>query len=217
MSSLAAVQERISAAEIRAGRAEGSTHLLAIAKLQPLDRVIRVLDQGHREFGENRVQEAQRKWPELQERYPEIDVHLVGPLQTNKVRSAMQLFAAIHSVDRIKLLTRIDTVAQELGDCPRLFIQVNTGEEPQKSGVIPDELDALVNQARRLNLPLEGLMCIPPSHEAPALHFGLLSNLAKRHGLKGLSMGMSGDFETAIHLGATYIRVGSAVFGVRPR
>lgn len=216
MSSLAEVQEKIAAAETKAGHNSGSTHLLAIAKLQPLERIINVLRQGHREFGENRVQEAQQKWPTLMEQFSYLDLHLVGPLQSNKVRAAMKLFHAIHSVDRIKLLNRIDAVAQEIGTCPRLFIQVNTGEEPQKSGVIPNELGPLIDHARHLKLPLEGLMCIPPAEEEPALHFGLLANLAKRNDLKGLSMGMSGDFETAILLGATHVRVGSAIFGARP-
>lgn len=216
MSSLAEVQERIAAAETKAGRNSGSTRLLAIAKLQPLERIVSVLHQGHRQFGENRVQEAQQKWPALMEQFSHLDLHLVGPLQSNKVRPAMKLFHAIHSVDRIKLLNRIDSVAQEIGTCPRLFIQVNTGEETQKSGVIPNELESLIDHARRLKLPLEGLMCIPPAKEEPALHFGLLANLAKRNDLAGLSMGMSGDFETAILLGATHVRVGSAVFGARP-
>ncbi len=214
--SLAEVQHRIAAAEDEAGRARGSARLLAVAKLQPLERIRDALSQGHREFGENRVQEALGKWPDLLESHPEIELHLVGPLQSNKVRQAMRLFAAIHSVDRAKLLDRIDAAAQQAGACPRLFIQVNTGEEPQKSGVAPDGLDQLVSDARRLSLPLEGLMCIPPAAEEPALHFGLLANLAKRNGLEGLSMGMSGDFETAVRLGATYVRVGSAVFGARP-
>ena len=214
--SLADVQRRIAAAESEAGRAPGAVRLLAIAKLQPLDRIQHTLGSGHREFGENRVQEAAAKWPPLLDLFPDVELHLVGPLQSNKVRQAMALFSAVHSVDRTKLVHRIDAVAQQTGKCPRLFIQVNTGEEPQKSGVIPDGLDALVSETRRLGLPLDGLMCIPPADEEPALHFGLLASLAKRSGLAGLSMGMSGDFETAVRLGATHVRVGSAVFGARP-
>lgn len=209
------IQRRIAAAEETAGRERGSVCLLAISKLQPLERIKTVLAHGHRQFGENRVQEAAAKWPNLIAAYQDTVLHLVGPLQSNKVRQAMRLFAAIHSVDRQKLVHRIDSVAQEIGSCPRLFVQVNTGEEPQKSGVKPDELDRLVKDIRNRDLPLEGLMCIPPAHDEPALHFALLAELARRHGLTGLSMGMSGDFETAVRLGATHIRVGTAVFGDR--
>lgn len=214
--SLAEIRRRTEAAETAAGRPQGSTRLLAIGKQQPLPRIVEVLRQGHREFGENRLQEAAAKWPPLQERFPGTELHLVGPLQTNKVRQAMGLFTAIHSVDRPKLVRRIAGISQETGACPQLFIQVNTGEEPQKSGTLPDGLDALVGETRRLDLPLAGLMCIPPLNEEPALHFGLLASLAERNGLAGLSMGMSGDFETAVRLGATHVRVGSAIFGRRP-
>ena len=214
--SLAEIRSRTEAAETAAGRPKGSTHLLAIGKLQPLPRIVEVLRQGHREFGENRLQETAAKWPPLLERFPDTELHLVGPLQTNKVRQALGLFAAIHSVDRPKLVRRIAGISQETGACPKLFIQVNTGEEPQKSGTLPDGLDALVSETRRLDLPLAGLMCIPPLDEEPALHFGLLASLARRNGLAGLSMGMSGDFETAVRLGATHVRVGSAIFGPRP-
>ena len=206
----------ITRAEQDAGRRAGQTSLLAVSKLQPLERIRRVLDEGHRQFGEKRVQEAAAKWPELIECYPNVELHLVGPLQSNKVRHALQLFHAIHSVDRSKLVARIADIAQQVGTCPDLFVQVNTGEEPQKSGVIPDDLDQLVAEARSFGLPVVGLMCIPPVQEEPALHFGLLANLAERNGLTGLSMGMSSDFETAIALGATHIRVGTAVFGARP-
>ena len=214
--SLAVIRSRAEAAEIAAGRPRGSTHLLAIGKLQPLPRIVEVLRQGHRKFGENRLQESAAKWPPLLAQFPDTELHLVGPLQTNKVRQAMGLFAAIHSVDRLKLVRRIAAVSQQTGACPQLFIQVNTGEEPQKSGVLPDGLDALAGETRRLGLPLAGLMCIPPLDEEPALHFGLLASLARRNGVAGLSMGMSGDFETAIRLGATHVRVGSAIFGPRP-
>ena len=214
--SLSEIRQKISRAEQDAGRKAGLTSLLAISKLQPLERIRRLLDEGHRQFGENRIQEAAAKWPELLERYPDVELHLVGPLQSNKVRQALQLFQAVHSVDRSKLVARIADIAQQVGSCPDLFVQVNTGEEPQKSGVIPDALDQLVAEARSLSLPVVGLMCIPPIQEEPALHFGLLANLAERNGLTGLSMGMSSDFETAIALGATHIRVGTAVFGARP-
>ena len=214
--SLAEIRRRTEAAEAAAGRPKGSTQVLAIGKLQPLPRIVGALRQGHRQFGENRLQESAAKWPPLLERFPGTELHLVGPLQTNKVRQAMSLFAAIHSVDRLKLVRRIAAVSQETGACPQLFIQVNTGEEPQKSGVLPDGLDPLVSETRSLGLPLAGLMCIPPLNEEPALHFGLLASLAGRNGLAGLSMGMSGDFETAVRLGATHVRVGSAIFGPRP-
>ncbi len=214
--SLSEINQSIRDAELRAGKAAGSTLLLAISKLQPIRRINEVLDQGHIHFGENRVQEAAAKWPELIERHPDVVLHLVGPLQSNKVRQALQLFHAIHSLDRLKLARRIADIAQQTGNCPDLFIQVNTGEEPQKSGVIPDGLDALVAASRELGLPVAGLMCIPPLQEEPALHFALLANLAERNGLSGLSMGMSSDFETAISLGATHVRIGTAVFGERP-
>jgi len=208
--SLVEIQNRMRAAGGRGVR------LLAISKLQPLERVRAVLDQGQRDFGENRVQEAASKWPDLMTAYTGISLHLVGPLQSNKVRQAMGLFSSIHSVDRIKLARRIADIAQEMGSCPELFIQVNTGEEPQKSGVLPAQIDEFTGEVRALGLPVAGLMCIPPLTEEPALHFGLLANLARRNGLTGLSMGMSGDFETAIRLGATHIRIGSALFGARP-
>ena len=214
--SLSEINRRIRDAELGAGKAAGSTRLLAISKLQPIGRINDVLDQGHIHFGENRVQEAAAKWPELIERHPDVVLHLVGPLQSNKVRQALQLFRAIHSLDRLKLARRIADIAQQTGSCPDLFIQVNTGEEPQKSGVIPDGLDTLVAATREMDLPVSGLMCIPPLQEEPALHFALLANLAERNGLSGLSMGMSSDFETAISLGATHVRIGTAVFGERP-
>ncbi|MCE2523094.1 MAG: YggS family pyridoxal phosphate-dependent enzyme [Rhodobacteraceae bacterium] len=215
--SLAEMDRRIRKAEKDAGREQGSTCLLAISKLQPVGRIRAVLGSGHTQFGENRVQEAASKWPELMDSHPGVSLHLVGPLQSNKVRQAMKLFRCIHSLDRPKLARRIADVAQEIGQCPDLFIQVNTGEEAQKSGVIPDDLDRLVSTTRQLELPVVGLMCIPPVGEEAALHFGLLANLAERNGLNKLSMGMSGDFETAIALGATHVRIGTAVFGERPQ
>jgi hypothetical protein len=175
-----------------------------------------VLDAGHRVFGENRVQEAAGKWPEWQARYTGVELHLLGPLQTNKARQAMELFDVIHSLDRPKLAATLARLADETGGCPDLFVQVNTGEEPQKAGVLPADADGFVAECRGLALPVVGLMCIPPAEEEPALHFALLAKIAERNGLTGLSMGMSGDFETAVALGATHVRVGSAIFGERP-
>ena len=189
--------------------------MIAVSKVQPNERVEAVLEQGHRCFGENRVQEAAGKWPEFRERYSDIELHLIGPLQTNKARQAFGLFEAIHTVDRPKLAKTIARIAQEEGFCPDLFIQVNTGEEPQKAGVIPAEADQFVAECRALDLPVSGLMCIPPIDEEPSLHFALLAKIAARNGLKGLSMGMSSDFERAIALGSTHVRVGSAIFGAR--
>ena len=214
--SLSEIQSRMHAAEAAAGRTEGETTLIAVSKMQPNDRVEAVLDQGHQVFGENRVQEAAGKWPEFRTRYDGIELHIIGPLQTNKARQAMELADAIHTLDRPKLAKAIARIAQETGQCPDLFIQVNTGEEPQKAGVLPGDADAFVAECATLDLPVRGLMCIPPIDEEPALHFALLAKIAARNGLDGLSMGMSGDFETAIRLGATHVRVGSAIFGARP-
>lgn len=213
--SLDAITRKIAAAEKRAGRAPGSVKLIAVSKVQPQDRIAQVLGQGHRLFGENRVQEAEGKWPAFRDSYGDIDVHLIGPLQSNKTRAAMQLFQAIHTVDRPKLAKAIARLAQELGHCPDLFIQVNTGEEPQKAGIMPADTDSFVADCRALDLPIIGLMCIPPVDEEPSLHFALLAKLAGRNGLDQLSMGMSADFESAIALGATHVRVGSAIFGER--
>ena len=213
--SLQEIKDRIAKAEAAAGRQAGSVTLIAVSKVQPTDRVQAVLEQGHRCFGENRVQEAAAKWPAFSERFSGIDLHLIGPLQTNKARQAMDLCNAIHSVDRPKLAKTLARLAQETGACPDLFIQVNTGEEPQKAGVLPADADAFIAECQGLDLPVRGLMCIPPVHEEPALHFALLAKIAARNGLQGLSMGMSGDFETAIALGATHVRVGSAIFGER--
>lgn len=209
------ILDRIAKAEASAGRAPGSVTLIAVSKVQPLDRVIAVLEQGHRVFGENRVQEAAGKWPDLRARFEGVELHLIGPLQTNKARQAMALFDAIHTVDRPKLAHTLARLKNELGTCPRLFVQVNTGKEPQKAGVAPEEADALIEECRALGLPLVGLMCIPPADEEPALHFALLAKIAAHNGLEELSMGMSADFETAIAQGATYVRVGSGVFGTR--
>ncbi len=211
------IQTRIDTAAEGAGRAPGSVTLIAVSKRQPDDRVQAVLEQGHRVFGENQVQEASRKWPGFRDRFDDIQLHLIGPLQTNKARQAMELFDAIHSLDRPKLAGTLARLTQERGNCPDLFVQVNTGEEPQKAGVLPADADAFIAEARALDLPVQGLMCIPPVDEEPSLHFALLARIAERNGLAGLSMGMSSDFETAVALGATHVRVGSAIFGERIR
>ena len=212
---LAEIRDRIAKAELESGRAAGSTTLIAVSKVQPNERVEAVLQQGQRVFGENKVQEAQSKWPAFREQFGDVELHLIGPLQTNKVRAAMEIAQAIHSVDRPKLAQAIARIAQETGNCPKLFIQVNTGEEEQKAGVLPADVDSFVNECRALDLPVVGLMCIPPVDHEAALHFALLRKFAERNGLQGLSMGMSDDFEKAIAFGATHIRVGSAIFGDR--
>jgi pyridoxal phosphate enzyme (YggS family) len=213
--SLTDIKVRIAAAEVSAGRVAGSVELIAVSKVQPNERIEAVLDAGHRVFGENRVQEAEGRWPALKERFPGVELHLIGPLQTNKVRTTMALFDAIHSVDRPKLARAIARVAEEIGICTDIFVQVNTGDEDQKAGVSVDKADALIAECRALGLPLKGLMCIPPVHETPSLHFALLAKVAARNDLPGLSMGMSSDFEEAIAQGATHVRVGSAIFGER--
>jgi len=214
--SLQDVRDRLAAAEAAAGRPAGSVTLVAVSKVQPEDRVEAVLAAGHRVFGENRVQEADERWTPRRARFDDLELHLVGPLQTNKVAKAVELFDAIQTVDRPKLARKLAEAAEARGACPRLFVQVNTGEEPQKAGVAPAELDAFVEECRGpLELPVEGLMCIPPVDEEASLHFALLARLAERNGLSGLSMGMSADFETAVAFGATHVRVGSALFGER--
>ncbi|WP_293451312.1 YggS family pyridoxal phosphate-dependent enzyme [Planktotalea sp.] len=213
--SLQDIQDKFAKAEVGAARTAGSAQLIAVSKLQPDERVRAVLEQGHRVFGENRVQEAAGKWPGFKEEFENVSVHLIGPLQTNKARQAMELFDAIHTLDRPKLAKAIARLAEELGHCPDLFVQVNTGEEDQKVGVAPQEADAFIAECRDLDLPIIGLMCIPPVDEEPSLHFALLAKIAARNGLDGLSMGMSSDFERAIALGATHVRVGSAIFGDR--
>ena len=212
---LADIQARIAAAEAAAGRPVGNTHLIAVSKIQPDERIEAVLQQDHRLYGENRVQEAAGKWPGFRDRFDGVSVHLIGPLQSNKARQAMESFEAIHSLDRPKLATALARLAQELGHCPDVFVQVNTGQEPQKAGVLPADADVFITRCRELDLPVQGLMCLPPSDEKASLHFALLAKIAARNGLANLSMGMSGDFESAIAQGATHIRVGSAIFGDR--
>lgn len=214
--SLSDIAARVTRAEAAAGRQPGSVRLIAVSKEQPAARVEAVLDAGHRLFGENRVQEAQGKWPAWRAAHDDVVVHLIGPLQTNKARAAMDLFDAIQTVDRPRLAQTLARLAQERGACPDVFVQVNTGAEPQKAGILPEAADAFVAEARAMDLPVVGLMCIPPVDEEAAPHFRLLADLAARNGLARLSMGMSDDFETAIAEGATEVRVGSAIFGARP-
>ncbi|MEQ5869746.1 YggS family pyridoxal phosphate-dependent enzyme [Sagittula sp. NFXS13] len=213
--SLQDIETRVAKACSEAGRDRGDVNLIAVSKVQPAERVQAVLDEGHRLYGENRVQEAQDRWTPFKDQYDGVSVHLIGPLQSNKARVAMEFFDAIHSVDRPKLANTIARLADEIGRCPDLFLQVNTGEEDQKAGVMPSEADGFIAECRALDLPVKGLMCIPPVDETPSLHFALLAKIAARNGLTGLSMGMSSDFEQAIALGATHIRVGSAIFGER--
>ena len=209
------IKSRIAAAEAACGRTPGSVTLIAVSKVQPAERVERVLDVGQSVFGENYVQEAAGKWPAWRETWPGIELHMIGPLQTNKLKAALDLFDAIHTLDRPSLAEKLARQVQARGSCPQLFAQVNTGAEPQKAGVLPDAADGFVSQCRALDLPLNGLMCIPPDDADPLPHFEMLREIASRNGLTGLSMGMSADFETAIAAGATHIRVGSAIFGER--
>ena len=209
------INDRIHDSAVAAGRRPEDVTLIAVSKVQPDERVEAVLQQGHRIFGENRVQEAAGKWPGFRAQFEGIALHLLGPLQSNKARQAMELFETIHSIDRLKLARTLARLAQEMGTCPDLFVQVNTGEEPQKAGVMPADTDDFVAECRAIDLPVRGLMCIPPVEEDPSLHFALLAKMAARNGLDGLSMGMSGDFESAIAHGATHVRVGSAIFGAR--
>ncbi len=209
------IRARIARAEADAARTPGSVTLLAVSKLQPPERVRAVLEAGHRTYGENRVQEAAGKWPDWCAEFDGVDLHLVGPLQTNKARQAMELFSTIHTLDRPKLARTLARLAQDLGRCPDLFVQVNTGAEPQKAGVLPEDADALITEARALDLPVIGVMCIPPVDADPLTHFRDLREIGARNGLAGLSMGMSDDFEAAIAEGATHVRVGSALFGAR--
>jgi len=212
---LSAINSKIKQAENSAGRAIGSTQLIAVSKVQPNERVLSVLEQEHKIFGENKVQEAQGKWPAFRENFSNIKVHLIGPLQSNKVKQAVAMFDTIHTVDRLKLAQKLSNEVQIQGKAPEMFIQINTGEEKQKSGIIPSEADQFISDCFSLDLPIKGLMVIPPIYEEPSLHFGLLQKIAHRNGLTGLSMGMSSDFESAIAMGATHIRVGSAIFGER--
>ena len=213
---LADILARIEAARKAAIAPAPVTRLIAVSKTVPEDGIRDAIAAGQRLFGENRVQEAQAKFPALKEQCPDLELHLIGPLQTNKVKEAAALFDVIQTLDRVRLADALAAEREKSGRCPRLFLQVNTGEEPQKAGVLPREAANLIAYARKLDLPLEGLMCIPPADDDAAPHFAFLAKLAREHGLANLSMGMSGDFELAVKFGATHVRVGSAIFGARP-
>lgn len=213
---LAGVQSRLAAAAREAGRDPASVHLIAVSKTFEAEAIVPVLDAGQRLFGENRVQEAKAKWPDLRARYPDTELHLIGPLQSNKTREAVELFDAIHTVDRPKIARAIAEEQQKQGKRLKLFIEVNTGEEAQKAGIAPKDTASFLAHCRDdLGLGIAGLMCIPPVDEEAAVHFAFLAKLARELGLPELSMGMSSDFETAAEFGATYVRVGSAIFGAR--
>ena len=214
---LTEVKARIAAAAIAAGRNASEITLVAISKFHSASRIGEAIKAGHTVFGENRVQEAAEKWPNLKRAHPNLRLHLVGPLQSNKTKHAVELFDVLETVDRSKLARALAREMDAQGRRPECFIQVNTGEEPQKAGILPADADAFIHSCRDdLALPVVGLMCIPPVDDAAAFHFGLLASIAERNGLAQLSMGMSGDFETAIRFGATHVRVGTAIFGARP-
>ena len=215
--SLAEIKNLIHQAELNSSVSTGRVKLIAVSKVQPNNRIEAVLEEGHRVFGENRVQEAQSKWPDFKNQYQDVELHIIGPLQTNKTRAAMELADSIHTLDRPKLAKNMARLAQSLGKCPELFVQVNTGNEQQKTGVSPKDTESFVKECLDMDLPVRGLMCIPPVHEEASLHFALLKKISENCGLKYLSMGMSSDFEKAISFGATHIRVGSAIFGERVR
>jgi len=215
---LAEVRTTIERAERDANRTPGSVALVAVSKNHDEQRIRPVLEVGQRLFGENRVQEAEQKWPALRQDYPQTVVHLIGPLQSNKVKNAVATFDVIESVDREKIARALAKEMDRVGKRLPVFIQINTGEEAQKAGIAPREADAFIQLCREeLGLEVRGLMCIPPADEEPSLHFALLTKIAARNALKGLSMGMSGDYETAIQFGATHVRVGTAIFGSRPK
>lgn len=214
---LAAVRSAMAAAAGEAGRDPAGITLVAVGKTHGPEVMAAAIAAGQRVFGENRVQEAKAKWPALRAGTPELELHLIGPLQTNKVRDAVALFDVIQTLDRPRLAEALAAEAARAGRCPRLFIQVNTGEEPQKAGLAPREVEAFLALCQNAyRLPVEGLMCIPPADEEPSLHFALLADLARRFGLASLSMGMSGDYRAAITFGATHVRIGTAIFGRRP-
>jgi len=214
---LRTVEAEIAAAERAAGRTPGTVTLVAVGKAHPSERSRAALEAGHRVFGENRVQEAEGKWPALKDAFPDTQLHLIGPLQTNKVRQALALFDVIETVDRPKLARAIAKEMDRTGRRPDCLVQVNTGNEAQKAGAAPEDADAFIAQCRdEFALPVRGLMCIPPAGDEPSLHFALLREIAKRHELPWLSMGMSADYEVGIAFGATHVRVGTAIFGQRP-
>ena len=213
---LAAVRHRIARAARAAGRAPEDVTLIAVSKQQPWERVQALLDAGHRVFGENRVQEAQGRWADRRTEWPDLQLRLIGPLQSNKAVEAVALFDVIETLDRDSLAEALVKAIAKAGRAPELFVQVNTGEEPQKAGVAPHEVDAFLDRVRQTHgLNVSGLMCIPPADEEPAMHFALLRKIARRNGIERLSMGMSGDYETAVRFGATHVRVGSALVGAR--
>jgi PLP dependent protein len=213
---LASVRSRIAAAAAADKRDAACVTLIAVSKTFGPDRIAPALEAGHRVFGENRVQEAKAKWPALKDRYPDTRLHLIGPLQSNKAKEAVSLFDAIHTIDRARIAEAIAEEMVKRGRRPQLFIEVNTGEEPQKAGVLPKETAGLLRLCREeFKLDIAGLMCIPPMDEAPAIHFAFLAKLAGELGLANLSMGMSADFEMAVQFGATHVRVGSEIFGQR--
>ena len=209
------VRDSIAQAAHAGGRAQSNVALVAVSKTFPPEDIDIVLQAGQRVFGENRVQEAKAKWPDLRRRYPDIELHLIGPLQSNKAGEAVALFDCIETVDRPKIAQALAAEITKQGKHPILLVQVNTGAEPQKAGVLPEETDAFLVSCRQLGLQISGLMCIPPADEEPALHFALLEKIARRNGLALLSMGMSADYEAAIKFGATQVRVGSGIFGHR--
>ncbi len=210
------VKGHMAAAADAAGRPPEDVRLVAVSKAHPAEAARAALAAGHRLFGENRVQEGEAKWPALKEAFPDARLHLIGPLQRNKARAALQLFDVIETVDRPRLATHLARLMDETGRRPGCLIQVNTGAEPRKAGILPGDADAFIAECRdRIGLPVRGLMCIPPLDEEAALHFALLAEIAERNGLRELSMGMSADYETAIRFGATLVRVGTAVFGPR--
>lgn len=216
-SNLATVKADIVKAAVDAGRAPDSVNLVAVSKVHDAERILPVLKAGHRLFGENRVQEAEAKWPALRAQFPDTILHLIGPLQSNKVKNAVATFDVIETVDRAKIARALAVEFDRTGRRLPCYIQVNTGEEPQKAGIPPREVDAFVKECRdNLNLDIQGLMCIPPVDEEPALHFALLAEIADRNELMVRSMGMSADYLIAIALGATHVRVGTAIFGHRP-
>jgi hypothetical protein len=212
---LAGILARIETARKTAIKPSPATHLVAVSKTVAEPGVREALAAGQRLFGENRVQEAQGKFPQLKAEFPDLELHLIGPLQTNKVKEAVALFDCIETLDRARLADALAAERDKAGKCPKLFLQVNTGEEPQKAGVLPRETAEMIAYARKLELPLEGLMCIPPVEDDAAPHFALLAKIARDHDLSQLSMGMSGDFEMAVKFGATHVRVGTAIFGHR--
>jgi pyridoxal phosphate enzyme (YggS family) len=213
---LATVRARIAAAARTVGRDPAEVTLVAVGKAQPDARVIAALEAGQRVFGENYVQEAKARWPALRDAYPDLQLHMIGPIQTNKAKDVVALFDVIETVDRPKLAQALAKEMDRGGRRPDCFVEVNTGEEPQKAGVLPADADAFVEQCRQLGLPVVGLMAIPPEAEEPSMHFALVAEIARRNGLAQLSMGMSADYEIAVQFGATHVRVGSAIFGARP-